>query len=631
MTTTVSGNTASWMTSATEKAVWLHVDGIVCYACVGVIESLAEGVAGVTEASASYVSESLRLKTDSDEAVEEVVRILEKHGYRARRTGEKEALQSDGDELKRLRRRIVVSFFLSLLLVPYPFLHVPPYVQLAAATLVQLIAGRMFYRDAYYAVSAGTANMSVLVSVGALSAYVFSTVSVLRGSGAVFYEASGTVLVLVMLGKYLERSARVSSAGEIRKLLETGPVQATLLTEAGERVVPAEEVRAGDVFLVHRGGVFPADGVVISGASRADESALTGENRPAPKAAGDRVLATTINMEDKLTVRADRDYADSVFSSMRRALLSGVSGQKAGIQRLADRVCARFLPAVLGLALLTLCLCYGSWAPGDLAAAVTRAAAVLIVACPCAMGIATPLAMTTAVGRLGGSGIFVKSPAAVERLAKTDAVVFDKTGTLTVTEGEGERLREGARKTVETLQAMGIELWLLTGDRREAALKAAAAAGIPEERVLFELLPEEKNEKVRELQRSHTVCMVGDGVNDALSLQTADVGIAVGRAAEVSVECADLVITQNRITHLLKALYIGRVTLRNIRRSLFWALIYNVIGLGLCVAGVMTPVYAGAAMSLSSLSVVLNARSLDEQCRALTFEKIAAEGRRRRT
>lgn len=620
----VSGSTASSMNTPIET-VWLHVDGIVCYACVGLIESLASGVPGVCAAAASYVSEGIRLECSDPEAPDAVCRVLASHGYPARKTGLREAMETDRQELRRLRLRILISFALSIFLVPYPFLKLPPFLLLALATAVQVIAGRSFYREALTALAAHSANMSVLVSIGTLAAYLYSAVSVLRGSGELFFEASGTVLVLVMLGKYLERSARVSSGETIRALLHSGPGQANLLTDAGETQIPAARLRAGDRFVVHRGEWFPTDGIVLSGVSRADESSLTGESGPVSKAKGDRVLGGTVNLDDRLTLQAERDHDDSVFASMCRALLQGVSGEKARVQKLADRVCSRFIPAVLLIALATLLLWYGFLAPGDLATALIRSVGVLIVACPCAMGIAAPLAMTTAIGALGRSGIFVKSPSAIEKLAETDLVVLDKTGTLTVpAEGGGERLRAGAKPTIETLQAMGIEVWLLTGDRQDAALRIAAEAGIPAARVRSALLPEDKLALLRQLQQSHTVCMAGDGINDALSLQQADVGIAIGRAAELTVACADLVVTRNRITHLLKALYAGRVTLRNIRRSLFWAVIYNVIGIALCAAGIVTPVIAGAAMSLSSLSVVLNARALEGRFQKMSFAKISA-------
>ncbi len=614
--------------------VRLRVEGIVCYACTDIISRLAKGVPGVREAQVSYVSELLELDMDETASLEEVCAMLEKHGYRCRITGDRELLSAE-DDMGILRRRILVSFFLSLFLIPYPFLPIPPWVRFLIATAVQIIAGRQFYRDAWYAVTAGGANMSVLVSLGVLTAYLFSTVSVFRGEGAIFYESCGSVLVLVMLGKYLERSARISSAEQVRRLMELGPAEARLITPEGETMVPAETLRKGDRFLVRRGELFPCDGVVLEGHSAADEANLTGESRPAAKQAGDRVFCATINMLDRLLLEAEGDYADSVYCHMRQALLNGVNGEKAGIQRMADRVCSRFVPSVLCLALLTVCLWFAFLSPGDLTRAVTNGAAVLIIACPCAMGIATPLAMTLAIGGLGGAGIFVKNPGAVEALGAVDTVVLDKTGTLTQPlEDGGERPRYGAPKTVETLMRMGISVWMLTGDSEDRAYAAADACGIPRERVLCRLLPEDKAKTIAELRRSGTVCMVGDGVNDALSLQAADVGLALGRAADVglalgraadvSVACADAVVTRNRIAHILRALYAGRVTMQNIRRSLFWALIYNVIGLLLAAAGIVSPLIAGAAMSLSSLSVALNSHSLDKKLRAPSFDQVCS-------
>ncbi len=623
-----TANTASSTPSRTET-LWFHVEGIVCYACVNIIESAVKAIPGVESASVSYIGESLRVQggagADLGALSGTVISELERRGYRAGLSSEKEAVKTDYGDMGRMRTRIIASFFLSVLLVSDYFLDINPWLLFAAATVIQIIAGRQFYREAFYAVSTGSANMSVLVSIGTLSAYVYSTVSVIRGAGEIFYEATGTVLVLVMIGKYLERSARLSSSESVKKLMDFGAAEATLLTEAGEVRVSAESVRRGDRFLVRRGDFIPADGLVVSGKSRADESGLSGESRPVKKEPGDRIYASTINMDGKIEAIADCDYRDGVYARMLRALLNSVNGEKAKIQRLADRVCARFIPAVLMIALATLFLWYGYLAPGDFTRALKNCVAVLIVACPCAMGIATPLAVTITVGALGKSGIFVRNPAALETLAKVDAVVFDKTGTLTL--GPEDRLRAGAPKTVETLGKMGIKTLLLSGDERERVEKAAAGAGIGDFR--YGLLPEEKAEIIAGLRKEHSVAMVGDGANDALSLASADAGIALGRAAEISLESADVVITQNRITHVLKALYAGRVMTANIRRSLFWALIYNVAGLLLAASGVISPIIAGTAMSLSSFSVVMNARSLERKFEKLTFDKIVASQKRK--
>ncbi|NLO46964.1 MAG: cation-translocating P-type ATPase [Clostridiales bacterium] len=619
-------NTAS-STLLTTEAAFFHVEGIVCYACVNIIESAAKSVPGVTKAAVSYIGESLQLDVLPETDLEAVISALGRRGYKVTAISEKEALKTDYSDMKRMRVRIIVSFFLSLLVVTNPFYHINPWVQFAAATIIQVVAGRLFYRDAFYAVSIGSANMSVLVSIGALAAYVYSTVSVFTGSGLIFYESTGTVLVLVMIGKYLERSARISSSDSVKSLMESGPTEATLITPDGEKTVPCDSVKKGDIIVVKRGAFIPADGIVIEGTSAADESGLTGESRPADKGPGDKVFGATINISGRLVVSADSDFQDNVYSKMRRALMNSINGEKAEIQRLCDRVVAKFIPAVLGIAVLSLFLWYGFLDPGNFTKALVTCVAVLIVACPCAMGIATPLAVTMTVGELGKSGIFVKNPAALELLAKTDIVVFDKTGTLTI--GPEDRLRAGAPKTVETLGKMGIRVLLLSGDREDRTKCAAGAAGITEYR--SGLLPEDKAALIAELRKGngkekdkgHIVTMVGDGVNDALSISSADVGIAIGKAAEVSLESADAVITQNRIAHILKALYAGRVMIKNIKHSLFWALIYNSAGLVLAACGIISPVIAGAAMSLSSLSVVLNARSLEKKFYKITFDKIA--------
>jgi cation transport ATPase len=602
---------------------YYKIEGIVCYACVGILEGIAKGVPGVSDARVNYLSECLQVTTDSrlddgrfDNGA--LLAAIGGGGYRAAAVSEKETNQTKPEDMRKARVILLTAFVLSVALELCARFRWSPYFQLAFATVIQVIAGRQFYKEAYHALAAGTANMSVLVMIGTLTAYLFSLISMISGVGELFFQSSGTVVVFVLIGKYLERSAKISSLETIRNLTGSCPDEAILLTEGAARIIPAGDVRRGDRIRIQRNSIVSTDGTVAAGSTFVDESPLTGESAAVRKTKGDKVYCGTINHSSDVEIIADGDYADNVYAHMIGAIVRCLTGERPAIPRTTDRLCARFVPAVLAVAAVTLLAWYGYLQPGDIYTAVIRAVSVLIIACPCAMGIATPLAVTVGIGILGKSGIVVKNPAALETLAKADTVVFDKTGTLTF--GPEDSLRDGTPITVDTLKKIGFQLLVLSGDTEEKTGRAAESAGI--NRWHASLTPEDKAGIIRGLQDSHTVVMVGDGVNDLLSVVSADVGVAISRAAELNIENADIILARNKITHLLKAVYISRIMLKNIRFSLFWALIYNIAGIALAVAGLINPVFAGIAMSLSSLCVVLNARQLEKKGQKITFDQI---------
>ncbi len=703
-------------------------------------------MAGVSSALLDYLSETLYIQYGDDFLEERLISALKARGYSARPVvGASKLRQAPRQDLESLRVRILVSFVLALPLVRWPWFAVHPTIQFVFATAIIIVAGTVFYRDAAYALLHHEVNMSSMVTIGTLSAYLYSAFVTFFAPGStandVYYEASGVVLMLVLVGKYLEYNAGITAGTAIRRLMDLRPAKANVLTNGQPVETALEMLSVGDVLVIRPGEVIPADGEIVSGSSSVDQSTLTGESLPAEKSVGDRVFAATVNQYSTLQVRLDEPVERHVFSRLLAAALAASQGKKADVQRYADEVCRYFVGAVLLIALATLFLWYGWLSPGNLSEAMIHAVSVLVVACPCAMGIATPMAMTIASGALARSGIVVRDAAALEKLSKVRTMAFDKTGTLTtgvmsvrevlpldmderdfwrrlvtiergsshpaaaavmrdprsdvrpfeavsVTDrggsasavcadgrvltltradrlsgglraehvsfmvacraymGEGcsvsaltedgrlcgavvfsDTLRSGTRKTLETLREMGIRTVMLTGDNRAAADSLSQQIGIA--RVYAGLLPQDKAEIIRELQKDGPVAMVGDGANDTLSLLGADDGVAIGKAFDIAFDAADITITQNRITHLLKALYVGNETMKNIRLSLSWALSYNFLCIGLAVAGVISPIYAGLAMAMSSLCVVLNARRLDRKLGGITFAGVIASGRKK--
>ncbi len=605
------------------EILYFRIRGMVCYSCVGILESVARKCEGVSEANVNFLSEMLVLTADESFREAQLVEEAEKRGYKLTKAGSRQPKLVAKDDLKTDRTRILVSFLLSVSLWTCVLLHASVWLQLTIATAIQVISGGQFYRDAYRAVLSRSPNMSLLVAIGSVSTYLFSLFSALIGEGQTFFEATGTVLVFLLIGKYLERSAKISSSRTVESLLDVLQTTAVRIQDGERETISVAEVQPGDRILVPGNCIIPIDGTIVSGSTEVDESNLTGESRPVPKTVGDHILCGTVNYNHVLEVTADCAHGDCLYARMITAMLRGMEGKRMRIQRLTDRICALFIPAVLGIAVVSLCVWYAAIRPGDLYAAVSSSVSVLVVACPCALGIAVPLAVTEAVGVLGKSGIIVKNPAALETLSQADIVAFDKTGTLT--HGRDDAVREGAPVTVATLRKMGIGAVVLSGDEPERVDAVADECGIAERHA--GLKPEEKSELLKALQREHKVVMVGDGVNDLLTLITADVGIAIGYAAEMNLESADIVLTRNRITHLLKAIYISRLMMKNVRRSLMWVGFYNVLAISLAVSGILTPVLSGIAMSISSMIVVFNAGKLKKDCEVITFDKIERLGK----
>jgi Cu+-exporting ATPase len=595
----------------------------------------------------------------------------------------------------------------------------PLWLQLALATPVQFVSGARFYVGAYRSLRGGGANMDVLVALGTSMAYLFSAAVVLwRLDLHVYFEAAAVVITLVLLGKWLEARAKARTSEALRSLAKLQPHIARIETPEGLREVPVEQLRKGDVFVVRPGDSVPVDGEVIEGASAVDESMLTGESVAVAKSSGAKVFAATVNSDGLLRCRATGVGRETVLAGIIR-LVALAQGSKAPVQALADRVSGVFVPVVVGIAVAT----FLAWlALGSLEQALVHAVAVLVIACPCALGLATPTALMVGIGRAAKAGILVRNAVALERAGAMTTLLLDKTGTLTegkpsvtavlpmpdigeadvlrvaatlergsehplavavlarakragiapalpqdfrAVPGKGvaalldgvparlgspeyvaeigvaidaaavaqhraagetviavaaagrllgyllvaDRLRPTSHEAVQRLRGLGLRLAMISGDHEATVRAVAAEAGIDEFRA--GVLPAEKAAEVNARRGAgEVVGMAGDGINDAPALAAADVSFTVAAGTGVAIDTADVTLMRDDLRALADAVDLSRRTVTKVRQNLFFAFVYNVLGIPLAAAGLLSPVIAGAAMALSSVSVVSNSLAL---------------------
>ena len=525
-----------------------------------------------------------------------------------------EVYGDEAEELKqrfRLLRLLIVSTALSM-----PLLwDLPPRFQFVLATALQFGPGLYFIRNAIRGLRNRSLGMDLLVALSTTAIYAYSTVVVFTVTDNIklYYLCDGVLISLLLFGRYLESVAIYQSGEAVRSLLRLQPKTAIVMRDGVKAEIDASEIISGDTILLRSGERIPADGRILEGSCLVDESLLTGESVPVEKRPGNSITGGTLNREGKVTYMATSVGEASTLQQM-AAFVRRAQSEKAPVQRFADRIASIFVPSVIGLAVLIFAFWFFLLAPGDWGKAVSTVCGVLVIACPCALGLATPAALMTASGRAAELGILFKGASTIEKAWRVDTVVFDKTGTLTegcVEPGIRDPLREDAKSAVDACRALGLEVWMISGDKAETARRIAGECRI--EHVLFEVRPEKKAAQITRLKsEGRCVAMVGDGINDAPAMAEADFAIAMGTGTDVAIECADAVLPGGRIGRVPQALRLAGAARRMVRQNLAWALFYNLICIPVAACGIVNPSIAAAAMTLSSNGILLHSLRLNK-------------------
>lgn len=612
--------------------------GMMCAGCSARVEKTLAETEGVRAVSVNLPGRTALI--DFDEHVvtaEQLADAVKKAGYDMVTEEDRNIEAIEQRRQRQLRQRVVLSWLFALfcMAVSMRWIEVNP--QQAANQTMMLIAlcnlvycGREFYVSAWKQLMHRSANMDTLVALSTGISFLYSTyVTFFRTgdpSGALYtyFDASIMIITFVLTGRWIEERAKNSTASAIRGLMGLQPkttrvsLSPTLSQLKAEETVevPLSALQKGDIIIVRAGEKVPVDGVVIDGKASADESAMTGESELARKQVGSKVLSGTLLREGELLFKAEQVGKDTVLSNMIR-MVQEAQGSKAPVQRLVDKVALVFVPVVGAIAVVTFLLWW--WLGGDIEQAVLSAVSVLVIACPCALGLATPTALMVGIGKAAEKNILIKDATALEQIRRVNAMVVDKTGTVTAPSNlpsGGETLRPYARETVEELHGMGVELYMMSGDKEEKVSHWAHEAGIGHWQ--SGALPQDKEDLVRRLQREgKIVAMVGDGINDSQALAVADVSIAMGSGTDVAMDVAQVTLMGSDLRRIPEAIRLSRQTVGMIRQNLFWAFIYNIICIPLAAGALrgvcdfqITPMWAAALMAFSSVSVVLNSLRL---------------------
>ena len=513
------------------------------------------------------------------------------------------------DQLSMLRRLLAAA----ALATPI-FWSPAPWVQFLLATLLQFGPGRYFYRGAFRALASRQMSMDFLIAFSTTVIYIYSTVLALtvRENVKLYFLCEGVLLSLVLFGKYLEILAKGETAHSIRGLVHMLPQKAVRLENGEPAEMLADALRPGDLVRILPGERIPADGILKDGECLVDESMLTGESEPVPRREGERLTGGALNRSGTVIMEVRRTGRDTTLQRM-IAMVQEAQNSRAPVQNFVDRIAAVFIPAILCIALAVFAVWFFCIRPGQWGTALLTMCGVLVVACPCALGLATPTSVMVGTGRAAEKGILFRNAQQMEAASQIDTLVFDKTGTLTWglrrETGTPDCPKPDAAEAVAQLKKMGVEVIMLSGDKKAIAQGIARQVGI--EAVFAEMTPEGKTALIRQLrQRGKRVLMVGDGVNDAPALAAVEVALTMPGATDAAREEAGVVLTTNRLTAIPLTLRLARTVMRNIRGNLMWALCYNVVCIPLAACGVMNPSIASAAMSFSSIAVLMHALRL---------------------
>ncbi len=624
-----------------------------CSACSANIEKKLNSLNGITSVSVSLPSRSALVDFNPDEvSLTDMKAAINAIGYDLVIEEGRSAVEIEKRAYTLLKRKAILSwiFAIGVMAISMHWINLgnnntSNQVALLVALGNMLYCGKQFYVSAWKQLKNGLANMDTLVALSTLIAFLFSVFNTFWGESVwssrgivwhTYYDASVMIITFVLTGKLLEEKAKDGTASSIREMMGMTPKTAHIVDGDKVEEVPISTIEVGDLLEVRTGEKVPVDGEVVwaesfmtPDAAYIDESMITGEPNPAKKEKGDRVLAGTIPNQGKLRMRARQIGKDTMLAQIIR-MVQEAQGSKAPVQRIVDKAALVFVPVVSTIALVTFLAWWIIGGNAYLPQAILSAIAVLVIACPCAMGLATPTALMVGIGKAAEEQILIKDASALENLRKINALVTDKTGTLTIPNKnidftksdnlaleERETLKPNAREAMETLQKNGVEVYMMSGDKEEAAKYWAEKAGI--KHYQSKVLPQDKESLVRRLQaEGKHVAMVGDGINDTQALALADVSIAIGKGTDVAMDVAQITLMGDDLRTLPEALQLSRRTVRMIWENLFWAFIYNIVCIPLA-AGVLylfgidwqiTPSWASALMAFSSVSVVLNSLRL---------------------